>query len=124
MRSARAHQPALSVHNVGNQAAAADFMQASNQELQIHDCAHHAEKTPAVADRTAHQHYCTLGLAILHLQRLPVVGTAIASCVIGMLQLALQKGVRSDAAGGNSFGLGIQQSGVSDFVGGRNKVFQ
>jgi len=33
---------ALSIHHVGNQTAAADFLQAANQELAIHNRTHHA----------------------------------------------------------------------------------
>src|SRR5205807_1848736 len=35
LRSARRYQPALSIHDIRNQAAAADFLKTANQELQI-----------------------------------------------------------------------------------------
>ena len=124
LRSAGSHQPALRVHNVGNQAAAADFLQPANQKLQIHDRAHHAQKTPAIADGTADQQNRPRRLAVSHLQRLPVVGAAIAGGVIGMLQFALQKSVGCDASGRNSFGIGVQQRGIGEFIGGGNKVLQ
>ncbi len=99
-------------------------MQAANQELQIHDGAHHAQKTTAVADGTADQHDGPRGFAVFHLERLPVIGAAVAGCIIGMLQLALQESVRGNAPGRDALRVRVQQRGIGKFVRGRNEVFQ
>ncbi len=116
VRSGARHQPSLAVHHVRRQPAAVDFLQAADQELQIHNRPNHSQETAAIHDRSADQHDSAGRLATAHNQRLAVIDAAFAGGGVGTFQFALQKSVGSDASRGNAFGLGVQQRGISQVV--------
>src|SRR5207237_7292511 len=60
------NQPSLAIHHVRSKTSATNFLQAPNQELQIHDRANHAEKTIAIHDRRTDQHDRASGFATAH----------------------------------------------------------
>ena len=88
----------LSIDHVGREAAAADFLQAPDQELEIDDGRDHSQKAIAVFHGITDQKDGTRGFSFADDQRLTVVDAALAGGRIGALQFALQKGVRSDAS--------------------------
>ncbi len=117
-------QASLGVDDVGREAAAADFLQAADQKLKIDDRGDHAQKALSVTHRRTDQEYGAGGIAFAHDQGLTVVDAPIARGRIGSFEFTMQEGVRSDASGGDAFGVGIQQGRIGDLVGGRDEVFQ
>ena len=81
-------------------------------------------ETPAVAHRAAHQQHGALRRATSEGQRLAVVGPSITRGCEGALQFALQECIRSNATRRDTLGVGVEQGGIGEFVGGRNEVFQ
>ena len=110
------HQPPLAIHDVRSQAATVDFLQAADEELQVNDGANHAQKTACVRHGSADQHHRAGGFTCAHHECFAVVNSTFAGSGISALKFALQEGVRGNSAGGNSFGLGVQQRGIGQVV--------
>ena len=117
-------QAPLTVHNVRSQAATADFLQTANQELQVYDRPNHAQKASAIHHRSADQHHRAGGLAVAHNQSLAVIRAAFTGGSIGTFQFALQECIWINAAGGNSFGIGVKEGCVGNVARRRNEVLQ
>src|SRR6185437_7495454 len=117
------HQPALAVHHVSVQAAGADFLHAADKELEVNHGAQHADEVAAGHDRGADQHDGARSLAAIGGESVAVVDAPVAGGGKSAFQFALEKGVGSNAPGGDPFSLGIQQGGINQVVGGGDKVF-
>ena len=105
-------QAAFAIHHIGRQPAAVDFLQAANQELQIFYRADHAEEASAIHHGSADQHHGAGRFSAADHQGLAAIGAAFTGGVVGAYQVALQKGVGSDASGRNALGFRIQQRGI------------
>ena len=104
--------------------AAADFLQAADQELKIDYRPDHSQKTRSIIHRIADEKDSARGVSFADDQGLAVIGAAIAGGCKSSFQFAVQEGVRSDASRRNAFGVGVQQGRVRDFVGRRYEIFQ
>src|SRR5581483_9510651 len=82
------------------------------------------QEAAAIHDWAADQNYSARGFSRTNRQCLPIVGAALEGRRVGTFQLALQKGIRSNAAGGHTLGFGVEQGGVSDIVRRRNKILK
>ena len=123
-RGGAGHQPPFVVHDVGSKAAALHFLQAANQILQIHRGGHHPKKTAAGHHRSAYQDHRPGRVSGAHHKSRAVVGPPSLGGGVAALEFTLQKRVGSNAAGGDSLGLGVQQRGVGHVIGGRNERLQ
>ena len=118
------YQAALAVYYVRRETAAVDFLQTADQKRQIFDRPDHSQKTSAIHHRGADQHNGASRRSAADDQGLAAVGAAFAGGFIGPHQVALQKGVGSDAASRDSLGLRVQQRGVGQISRGRDKMLQ
>src|SRR5882672_2351371 len=118
------NQASLAVNDVWDKAGAVHFLKAADQELKIDYAADHSKETVAVQNRCADQKHGSCRFAAAYHQRLTAIAAFFMGRGIGAFEFALQKGVRLDAAGGNSFGIEVQDGRIGDVVRGRNEMFQ
>src|SRR5579863_4078798 len=107
IRSSAGHKPSLAIHYVRRKAASVNLLQAAYQELQVHHGTDHAQEAATVHHGSADQHHCAGRLTCSHYKRLAIVDAGFAGGGVSTLQFALQEGVGSDSAGGNSLGISI-----------------
>ena len=118
------HQAALAIDHVRREPAAVDLLQTADQELEILHRSDHAQEAASIHDRSADQHHGAGGFSVADNKGLAAIGTAFTRSVVGTQQVALQKGIGSDATSRNSLRLRVQQRGIGQIAGGGNKVFQ
>ncbi len=123
-RAGGGDQASLAVDHVGHHAAVAGVAQTPHQKIKILDAGDHSQKASAGENRSGDQGYRARFATAAQGEGLSAIGSVFARGSVRSLQLTLQKSVRQNAPGGDPLGVGIEQRGIGQVVGGRNKVLQ
>ena len=124
LRGSCRYQATLRINHIRSEATGADFAQAADEELQVNHGGDRSQKTRSIVDGIADQEYGASGISFADDERLAVIGAPVTRGGKGALQFAIQKSVGSDAPRRNALGIGVQKSRISDFIRGRNEVFE